>query len=71
MRWYYSVWTIVRVGLRFTSRHSVICSMLYADTYTLVTHRVLGNAAGDTPTPAFLSATSALEDVGGRWVAIG
>ena len=43
--------------------------MLYADAYTLATPRVLGNA---TPTPAFLSATEALEDMGGGgWVAIG
>jgi hypothetical protein len=83
MRWYYSVWTIVRmllqswrgfyddpVGLRFAARHSVICSILYADAYSLVTQRVLGNAAGATPTPAFLSSTPALTDVACRWSAI-
>jgi hypothetical protein len=83
MRWYYSVWTLVRmalqswrgfyddpVGLRFASSRAVICSMLYADAYSVVTQRVLGNAAGATPTPAFLSATPVLEDVVCQWRAL-
>ncbi|HEX6160764.1 MAG TPA: hypothetical protein VF111_11400 [Thermoanaerobaculia bacterium] len=83
MRWYYSIWTLVRmalqswrgfhddpVGLRFASSRAVICSMLYADAYSVVTQRVLGNAAGATPTPAFLSATPTLEDVVCRWRAL-
>lgn len=83
MRWYYSVWTLFRmalqswrgfysepVGLRFASSHAVICSMLYADAYSVVTQRVLGNAAGATPTPAFLSATDILVDVVCPWRAL-
>lgn len=84
MRWYYSLWTIARlavqssrgfyadpVGLRFASSRAVICSSLYADAYSLVTQRVLGNAAGNTPTPAFLSATPALQDVISHWQSMG
>lgn len=80
MRWYYSLWTVVRlalqswrgfyadaVGPRFASSRAVICSMLYADAYSLATQRVLGNAAGATPTPAFLSATPLLADVVCHW----
>jgi hypothetical protein len=83
LRWYYSSWTLVRmllqslrgfyaepVGLRFTASHSIICSMLYADAYSLVTRRVLGNTAGETTTPAFLSSTALLEDVAVGWARI-
>jgi cell wall-associated NlpC family hydrolase len=83
MRWYYSLWTLVRlllqswrgfhadpVALPLSSSRAVICSMLYADAYSLVTQRVLGNAAGATPTPAFLSATPILDDVVCGWRAL-
>jgi hypothetical protein len=84
MRSDYSFWTVVRmlyqsrrgfhgepVGLRFASSRAVICSMLYADAYSLVTQRVLGNTAGDVPTPAFLSSTTQLQDVACSWRSIG
>lgn len=48
-----------------------ICSKLYADAYTLTTSRVLENAAGETPTPAALSATGELADVATCWREIG
>lgn len=56
--------------LPFASSRAVICSVLYADAYSAVTKRVLGNAAGAVPVPAFLSGTPSLEDVESHWLSI-
>ena len=84
MRSSYSFWTILRMmfqsrrgfydqpaGMSLASSRATICSKLYADAYSLATMRVLGNAADDVPTPAFLSSTNLLQDVPSSWFAIG
>lgn len=58
------------VRLPFGSRRAVICSELFADAYSLATGIVLGNTAGATPTPAFLSNTQRLQDLGTFWRSI-
>lgn len=57
--------------MQFASSRAVICSMLYADAYSLVTQRVLGNTAGEVATPALLSNTTRLRDVPCNWQVIG
>jgi hypothetical protein len=53
------------------STQATICSQLYADAYSLTTRQALGNTAGETPSPAFLSSTPQLQDVALGWYSIG
>ncbi len=54
--------------LRFGYTRGVICSQLYAEAYSLVTHRLLVPGTLGRPTPADLSLTPVLTDIPIDWI---
>lgn len=51
-------------------KRAVICSELYADSYSQVTKNIIGNIAGGEVTPASLSTDVRLTDVHLRWLGV-
>jgi hypothetical protein len=75
----YNYFELVRLGLRsfsgwwrpkqvsFIRPKAVICSMLFAGSYTKIVKTYLGPEGGEATTPAFLSYTDHLRDVPSCW----
>ena len=81
----YSQWSVVKLYARsfpgfwrdsgdpvsFFGASAVICSQLYADAYAMATSKLITSVPSVQVTPAALSETSQLTDVGLHWNSIG
>lgn len=63
--WWNSFWGFSKLDFAMTESRTHICSNLYTDSYLRATNRLL--EYGAFPTPAALSATTALRDVVSGW----